>query len=128
MSYATVEDLRVRWPAMPADLDGQAAALLADAAVRIDAYAPPSDAPTPGQAAARKTVSCEMVLYVLRSESSLAAGPGVTQATRTMGPFSQALSFELGAKTLYLTPDMKALLRSKQQRAANINLLAGRDG
>ena len=128
MPYANVDDLRVRWPAMPAELDAQAVALLADAAVRIDAYAPIFDSPTAAQFAARETVSCEMVLYVLRSESSLAAGPGVTQATRTMGPFSQALSFESGAKTLYLTADMKALLRSKRQRAANVNLLAGRDG
>lgn len=115
---------------MPTALDAQAAALLSDASVRIDAYAPlPPDPydPTAAQLRARQTVACEMVLYVLQANSA-AQAPGVTQSSRTMGPFSESWTFESGAKTLYLTADMKALLRPRSQRAFEVNLLAGRDG
>ena len=45
-----------------------------------------------------------------------------------MGPFSESWTFEAGAKTLYLTADMKALLRPRQQQAFTVDLLDGPGG
>ena len=129
MAYATVADLQARWPAMPVSLNAQAGVLLDDAAVRIDAYAPLPPDPyglSPAELAVRQMVSCEMVLYLLRAESTTTQAPGVTQSSRTMGPFSESWSYESGAKTLYLTADMKALLRPRRQQAFSVDLL-GRD-
>lgn len=116
MAYATVDDLRVIWPGLPAEQEVRAAALLDDAAVRIDAYKPPADPIT--DKAARKTISREMVMYVMANDGA----PGVTNESRTMGPFSQSFTFDRPGRTLMLTDEQKRMLRPRTQRAFSIDM------
>ena len=118
MAYATVDDLRVIWPGLPAEQEARAAALLDDAAVRIDAYAPIGGTPTWHDWAARKTISREMVMYVMANDGA----PGVTNESRTMGPFSQSFTFDRPGRTLMLTDEQKRILRPRTQRAFSIDL------
>lgn len=113
MAYAMVADLRMIWPGLPVDQESRAAALLEDAAVRIDAYAPMPDPVTPAALAVRLTVSREMVMYVMANDGA----PGVTQESRTMGPFSQSFTFDRPGRTLMLTDEQKAMLRPRHQVA-----------
>lgn len=125
MSYATIEDLLAIWPGLPRDQGARAQALLDDAAVRIDAYAPPPAPPrtlTPAQLAARLTVSREMVMYVMANDGT----PGVTNEakTRTMGPFSEtsSVTFDAPGRTIMLTADHKRMLLPRRSRAFSISL------
>ena len=118
MAYATVDDLRVIWPGLPVEQEARAAALLDDAAVRIDAYAPIGDTPTWHAWAARKTISREMVMYVMANDGA----PGVTNESRTMGPFSQSFTFDRPGRTLMLTDEQKRILRPRTQRAFSIDM------
>lgn len=116
MAYATVDDLKAIWPGLPSEQEARAGALLEDAAVRIDAYAPLPAPMTLGQLAVRKTVSREMVMYVMANDGA----PGVTQESRTMGPFSQSYTFDKPGRTLMLTDEQKRMLRPNVQEAFTV--------
>lgn len=118
MAYATIEDVQARWPGLPESAHRRAAALLDDAAVRIDAYARPADPPI--DAAVRKVISLEMVLYVLANETDAVGGPPVV--SRSMGPFSQTFDVPKQGRTLMLTTEHKAMLRSRRQRTGRMPL------
>lgn len=118
MAYATITDLQARWPGLPDSAHDRAAALLDDAAVRIDTYARPA-APLADQAV-RKVVSLEMVLYVMANETDTEGGPPLV--SRSMGPFSQTFDVPKQGRTLMLTAEHKAMLRSPRQRAGRLPL------
>lgn len=118
-AYATVADVKAIWPGFPAGQEATAVALLQDAAVRIDAYAPPPEAPSVHELAARRTVSREMVKYVMASEPNV-AGPDVASRSRTMGPFSESLTFDRPGRTLMLTEEHKKMLRPSVQEAFTV--------
>jgi hypothetical protein len=118
MAYATIDDLRVRWPGLPDSAHERAAALLDDAAVRIDAYVPPSDSPS--GLAVRQVVSLEMVLYLLTNEGTPGGGPQL--ASQSMGPFSRTFDVPKQGRTLLLTPEQKAMLRPQRQRMGRMPL------
>lgn len=123
MVYATAEDVQAIWPGFPAEQMARAQALLEDAAVRIDAYAPPPEAPaelTASQLAVRKTVSREMVVYVMMTDANV---DPVTQKSRTMGPFSESWSFDRPGRTLMLTEEHKRMLRSTVQEAFTVGFV-----
>ena len=118
MAYATIDDLQARWPGLLEGSRPRAAALLDDAAVRIDAYAPPAD-PVVDEAV-RKVVSLEMVLYVMANETDTEGGPPLV--SRSMGPFSQTFDVPKQGRTLMLTAEHKAMLRSRRQTAFMVDL------
>ena len=121
MAYATVDDLRAIWPGLSSEQEERAEALLEDAAVRIDAYRAPSDPLT--DAAVRKTISREMVMYVMANDGA----PGVTNESRTMGPFSQSFTFDRPGRTLMLTDEQKAMLRPRTQEAFTVPMASPAD-
>lgn len=119
MAYATVQDVKAIWPGFPTGQDERAAALLEDAAVRIDAYAPAPEPLTARDAAVRKTISREMVMFVMASDPSLAE-IGVASRSRTMGPFSEQWTFDRPGRTLMLTDEHKRMLRPTIQEAFTV--------
>jgi len=122
-AYATIADLKAIWPGFPAGQEGTAAALLQDAAVRIDAYAPPPAPPvelTASQLATRKTVAREMVKWVMTSDQAAAGAPDVTAKTRSMGPFSESWTYDRPGRTLMLTEEHKRMLRPRVQEAFTV--------
>ncbi|PPG34520.1 Gp19/Gp15/Gp42 family protein [Rathayibacter sp. AY2B9] len=120
MVYATAEDVQAIWPGFPAGQEARAAALLEDAAVRIDAYAPPVAPLTPADAAVRRTVSREMVVYVMMTDANV---DPVTQKSRSMGPFSESWSFDRPGRTLMLTDEHKRMLRPRVQEAFTVSMV-----
>lgn len=120
MVYATAEDVNAIWPGFPAGQEPRALALLEDAAVRIDAYAPPTESLTESELAVRKTVSREMVVYVMMTDANV---DPVTQKSRTMGPFSESWSFDRPGRTLMLTDEHKRMLRPRVQQAFTVGLV-----
>ncbi|MFC7430986.1 MULTISPECIES: hypothetical protein [unclassified Agrococcus] len=121
MVYATVEDLKAIWPAFPTGKEATAEALLDDAAVRIDAYAPPPGPLTVEQLAVRRTVSREMVKFVMANEP--AHDPDVASMQRSMGPFSEGITYRT-ERTLMLTDEHKGMLRSRAQIAFTVPMVA----
>lgn len=122
MAYATVDELRQIWPGLPVDQEERATALLEDAAVRIDAYAPILTADPIELAdalAIRKTISREMVMFLMASDIT----PGSPVETQiSMGPFSKSFDVPKSGRTLMLTADHKAMLRSRRQAAFSIEM------
>lgn len=119
-AYATLEDLKAIWPGLPTDQESRARALLQDAAVRIDAYAPLTSVESAEVArdiAIRRTVSREMVMFLMASDVT----PGVPMETqRSMGPFSQSFDPPKSGRTLLLTTEHKAMLRTRHQVAFSV--------
>jgi hypothetical protein len=122
-AYATLADLKAIWPGFPSGQEATAVALLQDAAVRIDAYAPPPALPavlTASQLAVRRTVSREMVKFVMASDQANAGGLDVTNKSRTMGPFSESWTFDRPGRTLMLTDEHKRMLLPRVQEAFTV--------
>lgn len=107
MSYATIEDIEIRTgKTYTASEKVQLAALLCDAAVIIDAYrADASDA-------AKKVVSCRMVIRAFGSDDDVSYPLGATQGSMTAGPYTQSWTVGSGggAGELYLGKSDKQLL------------------
>lgn len=107
MAYATVADLEGRYGELSSDLQERAEVLLDDAATLIDASAT-IDPESETQLAAAKMVSCAVVNRALQaSESDMY---GVSDASYTMGPFSQSATFSNPSGDLYLTSGERRLL------------------
>lgn len=119
MTYATIHDLEARWRPLTAAERVRADALLADAAVRIDAYAPPPTELTDAQAAAREIISCEMVKRAMAGS----AIPGITQESETRGPFTAQVTYANPLGDLYLTKADRQMLRGGRQRAGQVSML-----
>lgn len=126
MAYADVDDLRLRWPGLPdtEEAEARAGALLSDAAAVLDADKAPvldeNDVVT--DLAVRRLISCAMVERAMKSDGASQAG--VTQESKTMGPFSRSFTFANPTGDLYLTKQERRLLGVLKQRAASIDLLA----
>lgn len=104
MAYATVEDLEARYGDLTDERQEQAAVLLDDAAVIIDAVVTVDEA----HEAAAKVVSCAMVNRALSAyESDMY---GITQQTMTAGSYSQSMSYTNPSGDLYMTGTEKAML------------------
>lgn len=108
MAYATVDDVQERRVQQLTDEEcALAAVLLDDAAVLIDSVA------TIGQGdevllARARTVSCNMVNRALLASASDAYG--VSNASYTLGPFTQSATFSNPSGDLYLTATEKRML------------------
>lgn len=123
MAYATVDDLEARYGELPSDdARTQASVLLDDAATYLDGVVAvdPSDE---HQAESLRMVSCAMVnrsMEAARSETY-----GVSNASYTMGPFSQSATFFNPSGDLYLTSGERQLLGVGGSRIGTIRPVIG---
>lgn len=107
MAYATVADLEARWRDLSDAEEAQASVLLDDAAAYLQALVE-VDPDDEVQAANLKMVSCNMVKRAMSSSASDAFG--VTNATATMGPFSQQVAYANPSGDMYVSKSERALL------------------
>lgn len=122
-SFATVEDLRDRWPEMPESVETTAAVKLRDASaiirsLRRDIDAAADDDEVLAYEVVR--VTCEMVK---RSMNRPAAFDGVRQLQDTAGPFSIGITPDNPSGDLYLTKNEKRTLGIGSQRAFMVDLI-----
>lgn len=118
---ATVNQLRARWPDMPAGSDAHAQVLLADASALVEANLGAGATLDPAIAV---MVVCQMVR---RAMASSALPEGATSISQSAGPFTTALGFSSpgSQNALYLTRAEKKLLGAGRQRAFTFDLLDG---
>lgn len=123
MAYASVSDLELRYGELPgADARARASALLADAAVIIDQRCE-IDATDERRAEAAKIVSCAMVNRAMVAQESEAYG--ISNASYTMGPFSQSATFANPSGDLYLTSGEMRMLGSGTALIGSIRPVIG---
>lgn len=107
MAYATVADLEARYGEVDESLEGRAEALLDDAATIIESRVR-VDISDQQQLQRLRLVSCAMVNRAMQAAESDAYG--VSEASYTMGPFTQSASFANPSGDLYLTSGELRLL------------------
>lgn len=121
--YATVDELRARWPDMPTGADDHASVLLEDASALMRAECPTL---TGVDAAVLRMVCVDVVKTALKSELNQPdVGGDVSSVNYSAGPFSQQVSYRADSSDLYLTKKHKRLLGCGRQRAFSIDLLGG---
>lgn len=122
MAYATYEDLQARWRTLTEAEQATATTLLEDAAGIIDA-AVTIDTEDTTQLANARYVSCAMVRRSMQaSESDMI---GISQASATMGPFSQQATFANPTGELYLTAQEKAMLGASSSFVGSLRAKIG---
>jgi hypothetical protein len=112
MAYATIEDIEVRTGKTYANTEKvQLAALLCDAGVLIDSFAPNAADD------AKRVVSCRMVIRAFATDEDVAYPLGATQGSMTAGPYTQSWTVGVGggAGELYLGKADKQLLGGGNQ-------------
>lgn len=107
MAFATVADLEARWRDLTTDEEAQAAVLLDDATAYLQALVE-VDTEDETQAANLKMVCCNMVKRAMTSAASDAFG--VTDATATMGPFTQRVAYANPSGDMYVLKSERILL------------------
>lgn len=117
--YATLEELKARWPDFPAGADDHATVLLEDASALMRAECPHLDSV---DAAVLRLVCVDVVRNAMQTPD---VGAGVSSLNLSAGPFSQQVSYRNEADDLYLTKKHKRLLGCGRQRAFSVDLLAG---
>lgn len=123
MAYATVDDLEARYGELPSEGSRtQASVLLDDAATYLDGVvdADPSDG---HQADVLRMVSCAMVNRAMEAAGSEMYG--ISNASYTMGPFSQSATFANPSGDLYLTSGERQLLGVGGTRIGGIRPVIG---
>ena len=113
--FATVADLRDRWPDMPPGSDEHAATLLEDASQFILDVCPTA---VSASESTRRRVVCSVVRRSM--EAGLPAG--VDQMSQTAGPFSQQFTSSNSAGDFYLTKSEKKALGEGGQRAFGVDV------
>lgn len=105
-SYATTDNVADGFRTLTQSESGICAALLEEAAVIIDAYAPLAPADR------KQVVSCRMVRRAFAAMNAQNVVMGSTQGTMTAGPYSQSWTFGSGstAGELYLSRTEKSML------------------
>ena len=115
--FATVEELKARWPDMPAGSDDHAAILLEDASQFIlDMVPSAADA----KESTRRRVVCAVVRRSM--EASTADHSGFSQFNVGTGPFSMGGSPANPHGDFYLTKNEKRALGDGQQKAFSIQV------
>lgn len=122
MAYATYEDLQARWRTLTEAEQETATVLLDDAAAIIDAYVL-IDTEDEGQMERAKYVSCSMVRRAMQATESDMIG--ISQASATMGPFSQQATFANPTGELYLTAQEKAMLGASSSFVGSLRAKIG---
>jgi len=106
MAYASITDVQARMTAqLTSDQMRVCTALLDDAAVLIDAFAP--DAPY----AAKTAVSCSMIIRAFGSATEMGVPMGASQGSASALGYSQSWTISSGGTgELYLTKAEKRML------------------
>lgn len=117
--FATVDDLKARWPDMPPGSDAHAEVLLEDASQFILDVVP---AAANASEATRRRIVCAVVRRAIEAESQPA---GVDQYTATTGPFSTTYKPSSSGGGFYLTKQEKAALGSGEQKAFGVQIAGG---
>ena len=107
MAFATIADLEARWRDLSDAEEARASVLLDDAAAYLQSLVE-VDPDDEVQAANLKMVSCNMVKRAMSSAASDAFG--VTNATATMGPFSQQVAYANPSGDMYVSKSERAIL------------------
>lgn len=122
--FATVDDLRDRWPSLPSDKEDTAQVLLGDASVmlrrecpdvdvRIESVPPLLDPSIP------KMIVCWMVKRAMLTGD---VGDGVSSHQQTAGPFSQSVSFSNPMGNLFLRSSERKMLGCGGQEAFTVDM------
>jgi len=112
MAYATIKDIEVRTGKTYTNTEKvQLAALLCDAGVLIDSFAPNAADD------AKRVVSCRMVIRAYATDEEVSYPLGATQGSMTAGPYTQSWTVGSGggAGELYLGKADKQLLGGGNQ-------------
>ena len=113
--FATVEELKARWPDMPAGSEGHAATLLEDASEFILDLVP--SAITASEATRRRVV-CAVVRRSMEASTSQSAG--LSQFNVGTGPFTMGGSPANPHGDFYLTKNEKRALGDGRQKAFSV--------
>lgn len=117
--FATVDDLKDRWPSFPAGSDKPAAVLLGDASQYIVDVCPSALTVSPNT---RKRVVCAVV------KRSMAAQEGGMEGVESLqmgaGPYQETFKPTNPHGDFYLTKQEKLSLGCGRQRAFSVDLLA----
>ena len=115
--FATVDELKARWPDMPAGSDEHAIILLEDASQFIMDMVPSASGVSPST---RRRVVCAVVRRSM--EASTADHSGLSQFNVGTGPFSMGGSPANPHGDFYLTKNEKRALGDGQQKAFGIQV------
>lgn len=121
--FATVDDLKERWPDFPTGGEGHATVLLLDASQFIL-----DECPTAADASVLtlKRIACAVVRRAMNADAADMAGYDSYQ--QGAGPFQETIKLRNPDGDLYLTRQERKSLGCGRQRAFSIDLLAGHDG
>ena len=109
--FASVQDLKDRWPGFPPGADRHATVLLEDASQLIlDTVPGASRAPE----ATLRRVTCAMVRRAMNVPDNL---DGISQVSQTVGGVSQSITPINGGSDLYLTKAEKAAIGAGSGRS-----------
>ena len=117
MPFATVEELRARWPDMPPGADEHAATLLEDASEFILDVCPSAAS---ARAGTRRRIVCAVVRRSMEAQASPSAGMSTFQATT--GPFTNSYTPTNPHGDFYLTKAEKSALGCGRQRAFGVTV------
>lgn len=121
--FATVDELKSRWPDMPAGSEDHAETLLEDASQFIlDVVPSASDA----SASTRRRVVCAVVRRSM--EASSAEHSGMAQFNVTTGPFTIGGSPSNPHGDFYLTRNERKALGEGRQQAFGVDITGGTAG
>lgn len=110
--FATVQELRDRWPDMPAGSDAHAEVLLEDASQFILDVVPSAGSAT---ASTLRRVVCAVVRRSIEAQAS--PGAGMQQFQTTTGPFTNSFTPSNPSGDFYLTKAERKALGEGQQKA-----------
>lgn len=117
-SYATADDIELRWETLTDAQRKQAEALILDASTAIHGQYP--DCETHSTEQALRMVVCTLVITRMQSLSHM----GATQASETTGPFTESYSYgSSGAGDWYLTAAMRRALGYGSGRAFTVGMV-----
>ncbi|RLP70872.1 hypothetical protein D9V30_00085 [Mycetocola reblochoni] len=120
--FATVDELKERWPDFPLGGEGHAAVLLDDASQYILDVCPSAASVS---SSTRRRVVCAVVRRAMQAESNDLAGMESQQMTA--GPYSQTYKPLNPHGDFYLTSQERKALGFGRQAAFEVDLLAGRE-
>lgn len=121
MTFATLAELKSRWPEMSASQEFQASVLIGDASSIIGALCAKAgislDDPDEVLTANLRTVTCSVVKRAMCNTDLM----GVSQQSQGAGSYTESVSFSNPMGDLYLTRHEKSLLGITGQRMAWLN-------
>lgn len=120
--FATLDELKQRWPDFPAGADAHATVLLEDASQFILDTVPAAEAAAP---ATRRRIVCAVVRRSMAAEASDLAGLDSFQAGT--GPFSYGGKVSNPSGDFYLTKQEKQALGAGKQQAFGVQIAGPAD-